>query len=134
MIFFLLDFVMSYVSFCPTYFILLNMVMLAKEDVAKIILLGLILDLLIFNTYFLNTLILVIIFLIYKNLKIIKINIFNYLLSLSLVYFMYVIILGLANHYSLIYIFNFGLKNYGFNLIFYALCYKIIQKHIKLSR
>ncbi len=134
MMFLLLDFIMSFFSFTPTYFVLINMVLVSKKDIVLIIFLGLILDLIVFSIYFLNTLILIIIFIIYKSLKIRKLNLFNYWLSLSSIYFIYIFILGLINHYSLLYIVNFSFKNYGINMIFYLLCYKLVEKHIKLAR
>ncbi len=134
MIFLGLDFIMSFFSFSPTYFVLLNMVLTPKKNWGAIIILGLILDLIVFQSFFLNTLILIIVFIIYKISHITKLNLFNYLLSLTIIYFMYVGILGLIKHYSIIYIINFSFKNYGINVLFYLLCYKLVEKDILLAR
>jgi len=133
MIYLLLDLTMSYFSKIPTYFILLNVVLINKKDFPKLIIIFLILDLLILNTYFINTIIISIIFFIYKKLKITKINFKNYLISLIIIYVTYIIFLGLINGYTS-YILKFILTNISYNLIFYVLSYKIVKNHIKLSR
>lgn len=134
MIYLLLDFILSYFTKIPTFFFLTNLVLIKKQDFPKLIIITLIIDLFITNTYFLNTIIISIIFLIYKNTKITKLNLKNYLLSLSFIYLTYIIILGLINNYNIIYIINFILKNILYQFIFYLLMYKIEEKHIELSR
>lgn len=134
MIYLLLDFILSYFTKIPTFFFLINLVLIKKQDFTKLIIITLIIDLFITNTYFLNTIIISIIFLIYKKTKITKLNLKNYLLSLSFIYLTYIIILGLINNYSIIYIINFILKNILYQFIFYLLMYKIEEKHIELSR
>ncbi len=134
MIYLVLDFILSYFSKIPTFFFLINIVLIKKQELSKLIIIGLIIDILILNTYFLNTIILISIFLIYKKLKITKINIKNYILSLLLIYILYVSIIGLINKYSMIYILSFIINNIFYELIFYFLVYKIEEKNIKLSR
>lgn len=134
MIFLLIDFLMSYVSSIPTYFFLLNILLIPKDKCPKLIIITLIIDLIFLNTYFLNTIVILLLFILYKHFSIFKPNIFNYILSISLIYFLYINIIGLINHYSLSYIFLFIMTNFLPNLIFYLLCYKIVKSHIKLSR
>lgn len=133
MIYLGLDLLMSYFSKIPTYFILLNIVLISKKDFPKLLIITLVLDLLLLNTYFINTIILSIIFIIYKKLKITVINFKNYLISLIIIYLMYIIFLGLINGYNS-YLVIFMIKNILYNLIFYALSYKILKNYIKLSR
>lgn len=134
MIYLLLDFILSYFTKIPTFFFLINLVLIKKQDFPKLIIITLILDLLILNTYFLNTIILSIIFFIYKKLKVTKINLKNYFLSLSVIYLSYVFSISLINGCSIFYFLNFILKNILYQLIFYLLVYKIEEKRIKLSR
>ncbi len=134
MIFLFIDLIISYFTNSPTFFFLLNFVLIAKNNYPKLLIITLILDLLILNTYFLNTFILIILFLLYKKLKITKVSLFTYILSLSLIYIFYIISLGLINNYSLVFLLTFIFKNYLINLIFYILCYKILKKSILLSR
>ena len=117
MIFLIIDFLLSYFSLSPTYFILLNFVLTPKNQIFKLILLFLILDLLILNTYFLNTIILTIIFFLYKKLPI-----------------LYLFFIGLLNKFSFLYLIIFILRNYFLNLLFYLLSYKLLKKRIKLAR
>lgn len=134
MIFLLIDFLMTYVCSVPTYFFLLNILLIPKDKWSNLIIITLIIDLIFLNTYFLNTIVILLLFILYKHFSIFKPNLFNYILSISLVYFLYINIIGLINHYSLNYIFLFITTNFMPNLIFYLLCYKIIKSHIKLSR
>jgi len=60
---------MAYLSNIPTYFILLNIVLISKRDFPKLIIMALILDLIFLNTYFINTLVLTIVFTIYKKIN-----------------------------------------------------------------
>ncbi len=134
MIFLILDFLLSYFCKTPTFFFLLNFLLIKKNNYPKFLIILLVLDLLILNTYFLNTIICSLLFLLYKKLKITKINIKNYLLSLILIYLTFVPITGLINGYSINYIFPFLLKNWIINFIFYLICYKLEFKNIQLSR
>lgn len=132
MIYLILDFILSYFSHIPTFFFLINLI--KKQDLSKLIIITLTLDLLILNTYFLNTIILSLIFLIYKKLKITKTSLKNYLLSLTLIYISYLLIIGLIKSYSIFYVLKFILKSIIYQIIFYLLMYKITSKNIKLSR
>ena len=134
MIFLIIDFLLSYFSLSPTYFILLNFVLTPKNQIFKLIILFLILDLLILNTYFLNTIILTIIFFLYKKLPIYHNNLKNYMLSLSFILILYLFFIGLLNKFSFLYLIIFILRNYFLNLLFYLLSYKLLKKRIKLAR
>lgn len=134
MIYLVLDFLLSYVCNIPTFFFLINLVLIKKENYSKLLIITLVLDLLLLNTYFLNTIILSLIFLLYKKLNIVKKSWLSYLFSLFLIYTLYVFIIGIINGYSLTFISIFLLKNSIYNFIFYLLCYKIEHNHIELSR
>lgn len=134
MIYLLLDFILSYFTKVPTFFFLINLVLFKKQDFSKLIIITLVIDMLILNTYFLNTIIISCIFLVYKGLKITKLNLKNYLFSLLFIYAFYLAILGLLNGYSIIYILKFMLNNMIYQFIFYVLMYKIDKKNIQLSR
>lgn len=134
MIYLVLDFILSYFTKIPTFFFLINLVLIKKQEFPKLIIISLVLDLLILNIYFLNTLIISCIFLIYKKIKITKKNLKNYLVSLILIYISYVLAIGLINGYSIFYIGNFIIKNIFYELIFFLLVYKIEGSNIKLSR
>ena len=113
MIFLIIDFLLSYFSLSPTYFILLNFVLTPKNQIFKLIILFLILDLLILNTYFLNTIILAL---------------DKYPFPTTLFF------IGLINKFSFLYLIIFILRNYFLNLLFYLLSYKLLKKRIKLAR
>lgn len=134
MIFLLLDIILSYFTLKPTYFFLLNLVIISTNKYFKLLIITLVLDLLILNTYFINTIIIFIIFFLYKKLSIIKPNFLNYILSLTIIYFIYIILIGLVNHYDIVYLVSYGFNNYFRNFIFYIICYKLVFKRIKLSR
>lgn len=133
MIFLALDILISYFTSIPTYFFLINLILIPKNKLSKLIIITLVLDLLILNTYFFNTIILSIIFIFYKRLNITRVNFVNYLISLAIIYVIYIFIIGIPN-YNILYLFQFILKNFIYNLVFYILCYKLLQKRIKLSR
>ena len=62
MLFLLLDVLLSYTCQVPTLFVLINIVLYAKKDIFHFILIPLVLDLLIVNTYFLNTILFIALF------------------------------------------------------------------------
>ena len=134
MIYLILDFILAYFTKVPTFFFLINLVLFKKQDFSKLIIITLIIDLFILNTYFLNTIIISCIFLVYKGLKITKLNLKNYLFSLLFIYVFYLTIVGLLNGYSIIYILKFMLNNIIYQFIFYGLMYKIDKQNIQLSR
>ena len=59
MIYLVLDIILSYFSKIPTFFFLINILLIKKQELSKLIIIGLIIDILILNTYFLNTIILI---------------------------------------------------------------------------
>lgn len=134
MIYLLLDIVLSYFSKIPTFFFLLNLVLIKKKDFNKLIIITLVLDLLILNTYFLNTILLTTIFFFYKKIKITKMTLTNYIVSLIFIYITYNLSIGLINGYNIFTIIKFIITNIIYSLIFYLLSYKILKKNIKLSR
>ncbi len=130
MILLLIDFLLSLICSIPTYFILLNIIIIPKNKIFNLVIIGLVLDLLILNTYFINTIILVFLFLIYKRLKISNLSYRNYFISFTSIYFAFIFIISITNH-ELLYMPIFILKNYPINFIIYTLFYKIINKKIK---
>ena len=134
MIFLLLAFLMSFFSFTPTFFVLLSFLVYAKKDFFSFLFIPLIIDLFLTHTYFLNTILFVAFFFLFKHLKITKTNFRNYLLSITLLYFLYIFSLGIIQGYHFFYLVKFAISNYGFQLVFYALSYKILLPYIKLSR
>ena len=134
MLFLLLDVLLSYTCQVPTFFVLINIVLYSKKDIFHFILIPLVLDLLIVNTYFLNTILFIALFILIKHLNITQTKFSHYILLITIIYILYVLALGLINGYSMIYLFPFMIKNYIINLIFYALCYKLVKPYIKLSR
>lgn len=134
MIFLFLDIFFSFFSDIPTFFVLISILCYPKNKLFSFLLIPLFIDLFITNTYFLNTLLFVFLFFIVKHLKITRRNLGNFLLLISLIYFLYVFSLGLIKGFSFHYLLRFSLSNYFIHLIFYLLCYKIFNSYIKLSR
>ncbi len=134
MIFLGLDFLLSFFSDIPTFFVLFSILLYPKNKIFTFLLIPLTIDLLITNTYFLNTILFGLLFLMVKYLKITKTSFKNFWVLITLVYLLYVFSLGLIRGYTLLYLFRFILTNYFINLIFYVLCYKIFFPYIKLSR
>ncbi len=134
MIFLFFDILLSFFSGIPTFFVLLNFLLYSKDKLFSFIFIPLIIDLFLTNTYFLNTILFVVIFVFVKHLKITKTSFFHYLFLITLIYFLYVFSLGLIKGYSILYLIKFMISNYFINFIFYFLCYKILKKYIKLSR
>ena len=134
MIFLFLDVLLSFFSDIPTFFVLISILCYPKNKFFLFLLIPLVLDLLITHTYFLNTFLFVLIFFVVKHLKITKRNLGNFLLLISLVYFLYVFSLGFMKGFSFFYLLRFSFSNYFINLIFYLLCYKLYYPYIKLSR
>ena len=134
MIFLLLDFLLSFLSDIPTFFALFSILLYPKNKFFFFLLIPLVLDLFIVDTYFLNTIIFTLLFWGIKFLKITKNNFFHFLLLTTLVYGFYIFILGSIKGFSALYLVKFMGMNYFVNLIFYALCYKILRPYIKLSR
>jgi len=128
----LLDILIYNLTSYNTYFFLISILLFNKKEFNKIIIIGLIIDLIITNKPFLNTIILSIIFIINKKyLKLYKrklkdyvlLNIFNFMIyyaSLS-------IITGCFNIYTF-------LINIIINYTFYVLSYNSLKKYIKLAR
>jgi len=128
----LLDILIYNLTSYNTYFFLISILLFNKKEFNKMIIIGLIIDLIITNKPFLNTIILSIIFIINKKyLKLYKrklkdyvlLNIFNFMIyyaSLS-------IITGCFNIYTF-------LINIIINYTFYVLSYNSLKKYIKLAR
>ena len=118
MLFLLLDVLLSYTCQVPTFFVLINILLYSKKNIFLFILIPLVLDLLIVNTYFLNTMLFIALFLLIKHLNITQTKFSHYILLITIIYILYVLALGLINGYSMIYLFPFMIKNYIINLIF----------------
>ncbi len=132
--FLFLDIFLSYFTGVPIFLFLLNIMFIPKKKLAKFVIHSLILDLIFLESYFISTIIGVIIFIIYKKLKINRVTFLNYILSCIIILGVFTVSLGLVNHYSLLGLMPLILKLEIFNLPVYILCYKIFKKDIKLSR
>lgn len=123
MIYLILDiFIYNYTKY-KSYFFLVS---LYKKNIIYYIGMGLILDFIVFNTFLLNSIILLIIYFINKffsryNIK----NIYIYLLNLLVDYIVYISITNLVLNNALnIILVNIG-KSLILNLLFYFLCFKL---------
>lgn len=123
MIYLILDiFIYNYTKY-KSYFFLVS---LYKKNIIYYIGMGLILDFIVFNTFLLNSIILLIIYFINKffsryNIK----NIYIYLLNLLVDYIVYISLTNLVLHNTLnIILVNIG-KSLILNLLFYFLCFKL---------
>ncbi len=128
MILFLLDFLIYNYTSYSTYFILLNL--MAKKNYKKLILIGLILDFFVFNTYFKNTLILIILILINKYiLNFNKKNIVVFLAISIINYHLFIIFNSVINHnISFLNISTIIVNNY---FLYFILCLLYFNKFIK---
>lgn len=123
MIYLILDiFIYNYTKY-KSYFFLVS---LYKKNIIYYIGMGLILDFIVFNTFLLNSVIILIIYFINKffsryNIK----NIYIYLLNLLVDYIVYISITNLVLNNALnIILVNIG-KSLILNLLFYLLCFKL---------
>ena len=128
MILFLLDFLIYNYTSYSTYFILLNL--MAKKNYKKLILIGLILDFFVLNTYFKNTLILIILILINKYiLNFNKKNIVVFLAISIINYHLFIIFNSVINHnISFLNISTIIVNNYSF---YFIICLLYFNKFIK---
>jgi len=95
------------------------------------VLVGLILDFIIFNTYFYNLIILTIIYLLDKLLKDLnKNNFYNFIFIAIYNYLLFIILSNLIVFNNLEYIFLSIGSNLVINIIFYVLSYRIYLKRI----
>ena len=123
MIYLILDiFIYNYTKY-KSYFFLVS---LYNKNIFYYIGMGLILDFIVFNTFLLNSIILLIIYFINKffsryNIK----NIYIYLLNLLVDYIVYISITNLVLNNALnVILVNIG-KSLILNLLFYFLCFKL---------
>ncbi len=123
MIYLILDiFIYNYTKY-KSYFFLVS---LYNKNIIYYIGMGLILDFIVFNTFLLNSVIILIIYFINKffsryNIK----NIYIYLLNLLVDYIVYISLTNLVLHNTLnIILVNIG-KSLILNLLFYFLCFKL---------
>lgn len=123
MIYLILDiFIYNYTKY-KSYFFLVS---LYNKNIIYYIGMGLILDFIVFNTFLLNSIILLIIYFINKffsryNIK----NIYIYLLNLLVDYIVYISITNLVLNNALnVILVNIG-KSLILNLLFYFLCFKL---------
>lgn len=123
MIYLILDiFIYNYTKY-KSYFFLVS---LYNKNIIYYIGMGLILDFIVFNTFLLNSVIILIIYFINKffsryNIK----NIYIYLLNLLVDYIVYISITNLVLNNALnVILVNIG-KSLILNLLFYFLCFKL---------
>lgn len=123
MIYLILDiFIYNYTKY-KSYFFLVS---LYNKNIIYYIGMGLILDFIVFNTFLLNSIILLIIYFINKffsryNIK----NIYIYLLNLLVDYIVYISLTNLVLNNALnVILVNIG-KSLILNLLFYFLCFKL---------
>lgn len=121
----------NYTSY-NSFFFLLSLLTIDDKEYIKVIILGLLLDLIIFNLPYINTTILLLLFII--NKKIIKIkdrSLKTFLYLILFDYFVYIFFLIMLNR-------NLNFTNFIIsiiiNIIFYVLSYNNLKKYIKLSR
>lgn len=128
MILFLLDFLIYNYTSYSTYFILLNL--MAKKNYKKLILIGLILDFFVLNTYFKNTLILIILILINKYiLNFNKKNIVVFLAISIINYHLFIIFNSVINHnINFLNISTIIVNNY---FLYFIICLLYFNKFIK---
>ena len=128
MILFLLDFLIYNYTSYSTYFILLNL--MAKKNYKKLILIGLILDFFVLNTYFKNTLILIVLILINKYiLNFNKKNIVAFLAISIINYRLFIIFNSVINHnLSFFNISTIIVNNY---FLYFIICLLYFNKFIK---
>jgi len=115
-----------------SYFFIISICLCDKKDLYKLILIGLFLDLIVFDKLFINTLIIWIIFLINKKFfKLKEKTLISFLLINNFNFLLYNIFLAFLTV-------NFDVLNFFeslmINIIFYLLSYNLLKKHIKLSR
>lgn len=126
MIFLLLDILIYNYTIYNSYFFL---VYLYNKTYLYYLSIGLLLDLIVLNTYFINTIIISIIYLI--NLFFKRYNIYNKYIYLLVLLIDYIVFISLSNLYVLsnykIILYNIGI-NLIINIIFYYLCYKSILR------
>ena len=123
MIYLILDiFIYNYTKY-KSYFFLVS---LYNKNIIYYVGMGLILDFIVFNTFLLNSVIILIIYFINKffsryNIK----NIYIYLLNLLVDYIVYISITNLVLNNALnVILVNIG-KSLILNLLFYFLCFKL---------
>ena len=115
-----------------SFFFIVSINLLKPEDYIKIILIGLFLDLIILNQFFINTISLLVLFMLNKKVIPLKNKSFyNYLISYIFNYLSYILILSVYNQ-------NFNLSAFCIslviNLIFVILSYNLLKKGIKFVR
>ena len=127
----LLDILIYNLTPYSSYFFLIAPIFTSKKDWLKIILIGLIIDNVILNTYFVNTAIFIVIFLINKHIfKFYSRSFFNYFLVANFNFIFYYFILSAIYHFDLMLFVNAYFLNTAFLICSYNLC----KKYIKLSR
>ena len=129
MILFFIDILIYNLTSFNTFLVLLNL--LNKENKYKLIIIALILDLIIFNTYFKNIIVILVLILINKYLLNYKNTIVNYLSINILNYTLFIIITNLINfNFSFTNISSIIIDNFLINIIIWLICYKYTKcKH-----
>lgn len=115
-----------------SFFFLLSLFFLRKNDYLRVIILGLILDFIILDKFLINTVILLIIFTINKKIIPLKNrDLKTYLIFNIISYLFFVLCLAVINQK-----FNFSsfIESLIIQIIFILTSYKMLKKHIKLVR
>ncbi len=131
MIFLLLDILIYNFTSYNSYFFLIYICLYNKNEYIKVIFIGLLLDFILLNTQFINTLILLLVFIINKRFfKFKKKTLLSYLLVTNFNFVLYNLLLAI--------IYDFNLTSFSnsflINTLFVLLSYNLVKKHIKLSR
>ena len=119
-----------------SFLFLISLTLFDKKDYFKVIMLGIFIDFVVLNTFFINTIILLILFIFDKSiLKIKNKMIKSYMVVNTLNYLIYSASLYLIFSQTNLKEFFLDLGyNYLFNLIFWLFSYNLLKKCIKINR
>ncbi len=119
-----------------SFLFLISLTLFDKKDYFKVIMLGIFIDFVVLNTFFINTIILLILFIFDKSiLKIKNKKIKSYMVVNTLNYLIYSASLYLIFSQTNLKEFFLDLGyNYLFNLIFWLFSYNLLKKCIKINR
>lgn len=123
--------VYNYTSY-KSFFFLISLNLIKPNDYLKVILIGFFLDFILLNQSFINTICLLLLFVLNKKIFPLKSKSFwNYLLSNLLNYLTFILILSIYNKSFNLYSFIISLI---INVIFIIISYNYLKRRIKLVR
>ena len=125
------DILITLFSPYKSYLVLLNLIY--KRNIRDVILIGLVIDLLILHVYFINTIIFIGLYLLFRRVSK-RLNFSKFIIIMGLLYLFYGLILGLTHHYLIKEVMMVLIRNALVNFGGYFLSYKLFFKNIKLSR